>query len=62
MLIETKEKGDLLNKMILIIKELAKNEIADWDSEDETDSIINVKNLIIKSRTIVNNRWFESLK
>ena len=62
MLAEAKEKGDLLNKMISIVQELANNEIADTDSDDESDSIINIKDLIIKSRTIVNDRWFETLK
>ena len=62
MLAEAKEKGNLLNKMISIIQELANNEIADTDSEDESESIVNVKDLIIKSRNIVNDRWFETLK
>ena len=61
LLIETKEKGELLIKAIELINNLAKSGFADTDSEDDSEELNELKSLIVKSRTLTNSRWWDSL-
>lgn len=63
-LVEAAEKGKLLQKAIGIVETLANSSIADSDSSefeenDENDEIEALKRLIMKARTIVNDRWWK---
>jgi len=53
------ETGKLIIKMKDIIKKLSKLELADSDCEDDQNEIENFKNLIIESRNIVDDSYFE---
>lgn len=64
-LVEAKEKGRLLNEALKIIVKLANNELADVDGdccELDEDSIESVKRLIVEARTLITDRWWESLR
>jgi len=58
-LVEAAEKGKLLQKAINIVETLANSSIADSDSDEENIEIEALKRLIIKARTIVNDRWWK---
>jgi hypothetical protein len=61
MLGESQEKGRLLAAAIKIIEKLSINDLADVDDGEEDENIINIKNLIVQSRTLTNDRWWERL-
>ena len=60
-MLEAAEKGRLLQKAIGIVETLANSSIADSDSDEieENNEIEALKRLIIKARTIVNDRWWK---
>ena len=60
-LVEDHEKGILLKEALKIIDELAKNDLADMDGKYTTDDFDadTLQRLIIKARTLKNNRWWK---
>ena len=65
MLTEAREKGRMINEAIKIIEKLSKSDIADSDimTEDyKTESIDEVKDLIIQARGLTSDRWWQQLK
>ena len=55
------DQGKILIKAIKIIDTLSNLSLADQDSDEESEEITNVKNLIIESRTLVNDPCWELL-
>ena len=54
-LLEAKEKGDLIRKTI------NESNIADNDGENDSEEINEIKDLIISSRTLLGDRWWSEL-
>ena len=59
--VEALEKGDLLKKALLIINQLAENELADIDGDFSINDFDyeELQKLIIKARVLKKNRWWD---
>lgn len=57
------EQGKLLSKALKIVDKLADNDLADMDGTYTTDQFQSdeLKDLILKSRSLKNDRWWEIL-
>jgi hypothetical protein len=61
LMVEALEKGRLLKEALKIIDKLAENDLADMDGEFTINEFDyeQLQNLIIKSRTLKKDRWWD---
>jgi hypothetical protein len=58
------EQGRVLMEALRIVDKLADNDFADVDgsiTDDQSESLDNLKTLIIRARSLKNDRWWDSM-